>query len=326
MLKIRGVSDKGLVRERNEDAILAVAPCFNHCLKRSSKEEIKEISERFELNTKESPFVVAVFDGMGGAASGDVASRLGRDLFADTLTDIGSCRDKDSFTEQLGIATIRAHLGIVEQARHDETCRGMGTTLTAAGVYGKELFWVQVGDSRGYLLRQGGIYQITEDQSLVREMINSGRLTQEGARTYAHSNVILQALGINALVYPDVRLHELYHRDLLILCSDGLTDLISEEHLLSIYRRSENEESLCENLLAAANDKGGYDNISVIAVRYEDDGECEEGPYPQPVVQKIELKETKTRPPQNQQLILRIMAISIIILAITIIYITYIGS
>jgi serine/threonine protein phosphatase PrpC len=249
-----------------------------------------------EIDVGERGVVLAVFDGMGGAASGDVASALGREVLLRVVRE-APVENLQDLAEALGAATVQAHAAIRDRAATDSGCSGMGTTLTAAGVLGDQAVIVQVGDSRAYVLRDGELVQVTEDQSLASELVASGRLSPEEAANYEHSNVILQALGVNERVYPSIGRMDLCRDDLLLLCTDGLTDMVAADTLAEIVRAGAGDlRTLARTLTSQAKLNGGYDNISVVLARCEGEAlpEQVEGP---PEAEPIEVASTPTGPP-----------------------------
>jgi protein phosphatase len=157
----------------------------------------------------------------------------------------------------------------------------MGTTVTAAALMDEFLFFAQVGDSRGYLLRQGQLVQLTRDQSLVNQLIEAGQLTEEEAETFEHNNIILQALGTADTVQVDLTYCELRRGDLLLLCSDGLSGMVRFDEIREVLRNTTEPIDACKLLTERANQAGGHDNITVIVVQFDGEGlkpltpECE---------------------------------------------------
>ncbi len=209
------------------------------------------------------PTLFAVADGMGGAQAGEVASHLAVEAFGDADVEGGS-------PEELLRQTVRdANRRIFELAQGDASRSGMGTTLTAALVHGDEISFAHVGDSRAYVLRDGDLKQVTNDHSLVEELRRQGRLTRDQAAEHPQRSVITRALGPE----PDVQVDTFTYRgrpgDLYLLCSDGLTTMLSDEDLLAILKRDGDLERTARRLVRAANDRGGRDNITVVLFRLE---------------------------------------------------------
>jgi serine/threonine protein phosphatase PrpC len=178
----------------------------------------------------------------------------------------------DTFVEVLRDATVDANQRLHRYAVAHPEHRGMGTTLTAAGVLDDQLYLVQVGDSRGYLVRDGVARQLTKDQSLIQRLVELGELTAEQAEASTRRNIILQALGPEAQVVVDLTHQPLRDGDLLLLCSDGLSGLVSPDELAALAAAHEDEAALCEALVAQANARGGHDNITVVVARFHGEG------------------------------------------------------
>jgi protein phosphatase len=148
----------------------------------------------------------------------------------------------------------------------------MGTTVTAAALVDEMLFFAQVGDSRGYILRGDTLVQVTRDQSLVNQLIEAGQLTEEEAETFEHNNIILQALGTSDTVQVDLTYAELRQGDTLLLCSDGLSGMVRFEDIREILRSGAEPLDICKALTERANQSGGHDNITVIIVQFDGPG------------------------------------------------------
>jgi protein phosphatase len=171
----------------------------------------------------------------------------------------------------------------------------MGTTVTAAALVDDHLFFAQVGDSRGYLLRQGKLVQLTRDQSLVNQLIEAGQLTEEEAETFEHNNIILQALGSADTVQVDLTYCELRRGDELLLCSDGLSGMVRFDDVREALHTTPEPIDACKLLTEKANQAGGHDNITVIVAQFDGEGlkPLEENPDP--------LKYRKYALPEEQQ-------------------------
>jgi len=148
----------------------------------------------------------------------------------------------------------------------------MGTTVTAAALVDDYLFFAQVGDSRGYVMRDGNLVQLTRDQSLVNQLIEAGQLTEEEAETFEHNNIILQALGTADTVQVDLTYCELRKGDTLLLCSDGLSGMVRFDDIRDVLRTTSEPLEACKLLTERANQAGGHDNITVIVVKFDGDG------------------------------------------------------
>ena len=209
-------------------------------------------------------FVVA--DGMGGAQAGEVASELAVKQFEGGLPD---GRDpSESLVELIQAANARIH----DEARADAQRAGMGTTLTAAYVHDNTVVVAHVGDSRCYLLRDGDLVRLTRDHSLVGELVARGKLTEAQAESHPQRSVITRALGAGADVEVDVEVFPARAGDLFLVCSDGLTGMVHEPQLKPLLLQDGSLEQVGRSLIAAANEAGGRDNITVILFRLEDTG------------------------------------------------------
>jgi serine/threonine protein phosphatase PrpC len=221
-------------------------------------------------------FVVA--DGMGGAQAGEVASEMAVDSFTSGLPD-GSPAD--------GLVHIieNANRAIHDRSRTDARTAGMGTTVTAAYVGEQEVTIAHVGDSRAYLLRDGELVRLTRDHSLVGELVARGKLTEEQAEMHPQRSVITRALGSEPDVEVDVHKYQARGGDLFMVNSDGLTSMVPEPRVKQILEGATSLEQAGRDLIAAANDAGGRDNITVILFRLE---EVEGGAPPEDPGETIE--------------------------------------
>jgi PPM family protein phosphatase len=216
-----------------------------------------------------SPPFFAVADGMGGAKAGEVASAIAAGTFE------GEAQSGEPAEAQLARILREANRRIYELAVKDEAHRGMGTTLTAAMVHGDEISFAHVGDSRAYVLRGGALEQLTSDHSLVAELERSGQISPEAAEHHPQRSIITRALGPEPEVEVDTYTVAGRDEDLFLICSDGLTSMISDEEVASILRSSESLEDSAEALVRAANQSGGKDNITVVLFRLSSDAEVD---------------------------------------------------
>jgi protein phosphatase len=219
--------------------------------------------------------LLVVCDGMGGAAAGEVASRMAVEVLYERLVAAGpTFAGVESVASALREAVFEANHRIATAAAGDSSLRGMGTTLTAAVLYERQLLVAQVGDSRGYLVRGGQIVQVTRDQSLAEQLVESGELTAEEARTFEHGHVILQALGVVDDVCVPISVVPLRRGDLVLLCSDGMSGPLADDELLSFMGASSDVATICQQLVARARSVSGVDNITGAVARV--DGALEE--------------------------------------------------
>jgi PPM family protein phosphatase len=209
-------------------------------------------------------FVVA--DGMGGAQAGEVASRIAVEAFEHGLPDSGSPE------ERLATRVREANAQIYERSRADRGRAGMGTTLTAAYVDDTHVAIAHVGDSRAYLFRDGTLQRLTQDHSLVDELVRRGKLTEEQAAEHPQRSIITRALGPEPDVEVDTWTYPARAGDVVLLCSDGLTSMISEERVRAILAEHDNLDEAADELIREANEAGGRDNITVVLFRLEELG------------------------------------------------------
>ena len=265
-ISLFGQTDVGRTREHNEDCYLVVdlSPP-NPTLTSKVREHI--------VGEKGSIMVVA--DGMGGAMAGEVASQMATTVIFDRMvSDWVNDRRTDlrSFTSSLEEAIEGANQEIHQRSLADPNLRGMGTTLTAVGVLGRDLTFAQVGDSRGYLVRNGQVEQVTKDQSLTRRLIDEGQITEADAENSPGKNIILQALGPSPSVEVALSHRKAFRGDTVVLCSDGLSGLVSAEEIRDTVDRSQDPAVACEDLVELANSRGGPDNITVIVAHLDGPG------------------------------------------------------
>ncbi len=256
-------TDVGQVREHNEDNFLVAD------LTQKSR-GLLEANRKATIGCHGSLF--AVCDGMGGAAAGEIASQLAVDILYERMVDglvPGEHVERNELARRLVRSVEAAGLRIFQEAKADRTRRGMGTTVTAAALVDDVLFLAQVGDSRGYILRQGQLVQVTRDQSLVNQLIEAGQLTEEEAETFEHNNIILQALGTADTVQVDLTYAELRKGDTLLLCSDGLSGMIRFDDIRETLLQFSEPLEACKALTEKANLAGGHDNITVIVVKFD---------------------------------------------------------
>jgi protein phosphatase len=215
-----------------------------------------------------APPLFAVADGMGGAQAGEVASKLAAAALEDT--DPGAASGPERITQLIQEANRRVY----ERASADPATSGMGTTMTVALVEGKAVTIGHVGDSRAYRVRNGELKQLTEDHSLVNELLKSGKLSREEADTHPQRSVITRAVGTDPDVDVDAYVIEAEVGDVFLLCSDGLTDMVDDQAILETVERYEGDlDRITKALVSAANRGGGEDNITVVAfaIAAEDD-------------------------------------------------------
>ncbi|HYH84500.1 MAG TPA: PP2C family serine/threonine-protein phosphatase [Pyrinomonadaceae bacterium] len=264
----------GRVRSGNEDNFLVLDLAAPLAWTGSNADAPPEDLLRVEVGEK--GVVLVVSDGMGGALAGDVASRMAVETVRDMLAggDDGEveaadvCDSETPLVECLKNATDYANFAIHRKSQEDPRCSGMGATLTAAAITSEGVSLLQVGDSRGYVIRGDHIKLATKDQSLVQQLVDVGQISEQEAETHMFRNVILQALGAQPDLAPVTGLVRVYRGDLLLLCSDGLSGKINGTDMLEIIAESDGDLArACEALVDEANERGGEDNITVILAR-----------------------------------------------------------
>ena len=241
-------SDVGKKRKNNEDSCMVLAP-----------EDDARIERR--------GFLFAVADGMGGASAGEHASRIALNCLADGYYD-------DSFhggtPQALRAAIELANMTVFEEAEDNPAYSGMGTTMSAVAVMGNWAYLAQVGDSRIYLVRQGlGIRQLTDDHSLVAEQMRNGLLNEAEAKNHSLKNLITRAVGIKDSVEVDLFALELQPGDHILLCSDGLSNMVPDDLILGTVSAAADPGQAVEGLVGEALEAGGLDNITVLLFQVE---------------------------------------------------------
>jgi protein phosphatase len=232
-MKYAALTDKGRKRKINEDSFLANGKLF------------------------------AVADGLGGYASGEIASKKALNIIENELA-------RKNFTARLKNilkAVERANEAIYKLA--EKECQHMATTITLALFKKNHLLTVHIGDSRLYLFREGKLCQLTQDHSLVTKLIEHGGLAKEQASLHPFRSIITKALGANPTVQPDTLKQEIKVGDRFLLCSDGLTNMVTESEIEKVLAREINLKEACQKLITLANDKGGFDNITVVLFEIE---------------------------------------------------------
>lgn len=207
-----------------------------------------------------------VADGMGGHTSGELASRMAADIIKQyIITKYNPKMDYMEMAELLKTAFVVANAEIYKAAKRPEN-NGMGTTATLAFLYQERLICVHVGDSRCYLISDDGIEQITNDHSFVGELLRNGQITEPEAMYHPNKNLITRALGAELTVKSDINMSG-YKNETVLICSDGLTNMLSDEQILEIINKTENLDTALHKMVELANKKGGNDNITAVAFR-----------------------------------------------------------
>ena len=238
-----GITDPGCTRTQNQDAFQV---------------------EKLGRNT----LLCIVCDGMGGAKSGNVASTLAVDVFVQEVKRTWvSGMDLEKSDQMLQNAVKLANFTVYDQAQQFEEFSGMGTTLGAALIHGKYATVVNIGDSRAYSIKPDGVHQLTVDHSLVQMMISRGELTPEQARTYPGKNLITRAIGTESAVECDIYHRKLETGECLLLCTDGLSNMVDPQEILFEIVHGDNKQSSCSQLLQIAKNRGAPDNVTCLLVQ-----------------------------------------------------------
>jgi protein phosphatase len=294
IVELYAKSDVGRVRRGNEDNFLVLDLSTEQTWTGADGAPAPANLTRFDLGDK--GLVLVVSDGMGGALAGDVASRMAVDSVRQMLIGEGdaSCDPDQDLVECLKSATHYANTAIHLKSQEDSRCAGMGATFTGAAIKGDSLDLVQVGDSRGYVVRKDHIRLATKDQSLVQQLVDVGQISESEAETHMFRNVILQALGAQSEVQPVTGRIRLRQDDLVLLCSDGLSGKLRAEDIQQIVINSKGDlAKACDKLIEEANNRGGEDNITVVIARFHGD-DLEEPATDRITIELPPLEEDKT--------------------------------
>ncbi|MEA4932458.1 MAG: Stp1/IreP family PP2C-type Ser/Thr phosphatase [Lawsonibacter sp.] len=236
-MQIWGITHRGTVRQQNQDAYAM---------------------QRLE----DGRLIAVVCDGMGGARAGNVASTMAVERFMETFR----MQDGEQDQERMQMAAARANEEIFQRATTDPDCSGMGTTLVAALAGKEEAVILNEGDSRAYHINEDGIVLITRDHSLVEDMVERGELTREEARTHPHKNLITRALGAEPALLADCFRQPVAPGDYLLLCTDGLSNIVTDQEILYEVIHGGEDEACCQRLLEIALHRGASDNVTVVMI------------------------------------------------------------
>jgi len=245
------LSDTGKMRTNNEDAVLAI-----------------QAVSTFE-SVGRSSVLCAVADGVGGSNKGEIASRLTLQTLVARASDILLGQSTDNIQGAFKSAIEAANEAVVKHATAHPESEGMASTLVAAFLAENVAHIAHLGDSRAYLIRKGAITRLTKDHSQVQELLDAGEITPEEAVGYPGRNVITRAIGAFGDVEVELGDHEVWGGDYILLCTDGLWDLVSDKEICEIVEKSSDPQAACNQLVSLANERGGKDNISVVIVRSE---------------------------------------------------------
>ena len=234
-----GITHRGAVRQQNQDAFA---------------------SQRLE----DGRIIALVCDGMGGARAGNVASTMAVDLFMRRFLEQ---KDEPNDQERMHVSAALANQEVFQRAADDPNCAGMGTTLVAALAGPGEAVILNEGDSRAYHINQEGIVLVTRDHSLVEDMVERGELTREEARNHPHKNLITRALGAEPVLLADCFRQTMAPGDCLLLCSDGLSNVVTEQEMLYEVIHGGEAGTCCQRLLDIALHRGAPDNVTAVLIQ-----------------------------------------------------------
>ena len=240
-MEVWGITDRGVVREQNQDT---------YGIKRLSDGRIAAV----------------VCDGMGGARAGNVASTMAVESFLDTLEQ--SWPEGGDDRGLLERSAAQANTLVFQRSIHDMDCTGMGTTLVAALAGEEQTSLLNEGDSRAYHITQHGITQLTRDHSLVQDLVQRGELTQDEARNHPRKNLITRALGAEPELNADYFLHLVKPGEFVLLCSDGLSNVVTDQEMLYEVIHGGSPDTCCQRLLDIALHRGAPDNVTVVLIQY----------------------------------------------------------
>jgi PPM family protein phosphatase len=266
-----GLSHPGKVRPINEDHYLITR------LGRNQETLLTNLpAGEVALRFQEWGYAMVVADGMGGAARGEVASRLAISTLAHLGLQFGrwNLRINDQIasevTERAASFYQRVGEAVIEEGRADPSLTGMGTTLTGAFSAGNDLFVASVGDSRAYLFRRGRLLQLTRDQTYSQLLADIGQIPQHEVSTHHLRHILTDAIGIGrGKVKVKVRHLPLLNEDRLLLCTDGLTEMVDEEEIAGVLMRGQSAQDACQTLVDLALEHGGLDNVTVLLAKYD---------------------------------------------------------
>ena len=235
------VTDKGIVRRQNQDSYYV------------------------SCNNDAGVALLIVCDGMGGAKAGNVASDLACKVFGKAVMERLLPTSTDSEIEHMMKHALRmANTAVFELSLAEPDCRGMGTTLVAAAAVGKHVIIINVGDSRAYRIKENSVFQITRDHSVVEDMIERGKITREESKNHPNKNLITRAVGTAPEVMCDVFGIDLENNEKLLLCSDGLTNVVSDDRILELVRKHGDIDVCSEELVKQAVINGAPDNVTLV--------------------------------------------------------------
>ncbi len=243
MIKAYAKTDVGKARDINEDSYYITEDSFSN----------------LQL------FILA--DGMGGVNGGEIASKLAinsaKSYIENNIKDVQ--KDKESLTQLVASSAEYANMIVYEKSKEIKEFEGMGTTLEICLIYNNRAFIAHIGDNRIYRIRNNFMRQLTQDHSYVQTLVKQGTITKDEAETHPKKNILVKALGCNAFVEPDMMIRGFQKDDILVICSDGLTNMVSQDEIFKSV--TTNFEAAPKELVELANENGGIDNITIITIK-----------------------------------------------------------
>jgi PPM family protein phosphatase len=257
--RLAGLIDIGLRRKDQQDAGIVYGRVFD---------------QQYAIPTiiVEDGMLLGVLDGMGGTAAGGYASRQGAHYIIDSMAKAGPPEHHELLATRLEHCLKAANALLLRDVEVDQMKEGMGTTATVAALYEDHLYLAQVGDSRGYILRGNRLVRVTHDHSFIQKWIDEGKITPEQARINPHRNRITRAVGSKPELKVDISYVHLRRGDTLLLCSDGLWEMMRDEEISGVLRSIPDPFGACQVLISRANANGGDDNITVVIAKFDGDG------------------------------------------------------
>lgn len=241
--------------------------------------ERKVNEDYFVIQREKNLFIVA--DGMGGHNAGDVASKNATEITDEYLNKqlIESIRGNNRKIRETVIkGLLHAHMKILEMADKNPQYQGMGCTIVVALIMGNSMHLCHVGDARAYICNEKGMVLLTKDHSFVMDMVQKGKLTMEEARLSPMKNKLHQAIGASKSINPDYKNYILKNDDKILLCSDGLWDMMSDDQIHTVLKQHKPPKKICDTLIKMANSAGGHDNITAVVIQHVEQDECPSTP------------------------------------------------
>jgi len=238
---------------------------------RSDVGKIRSTNEDSYYLDKDNKQVFIVADGMGGHNAGEIASKMAIESISTSIKKYleNNCKTSNIFNSNVIKEAIwEANKIIHQHSLSHNGCDGMGTTLTVSVILKDHVYIGHIGDSRAYILKNNELIQLTQDHTLVSELVKNGSITEMEAKAHPKRNIITKAVGTEEIIEPDIIKYKISKDSILILCTDGLTNAITNDEIKNSFMNSNNIQETCNSLVNLANIRGGYDNITILAIRF----------------------------------------------------------